>query len=99
MTTTSAAVWRIESAGGARFVEVLPDGTYVADPDTERAVTRFTGRPVEIAPMGTAYTPTGPDDRVWLFLLARYVMPAPVTVHGDPPDIPQVPAGEPGTVH
>lgn len=95
------SMWTVSSADGSRYVKGEHDGKWTADPDTDEAMREGAGQPVPLAPMSELYTPSSPTDPVGLYLLARKLVPGPVTVTGVPPEVPALegwPAGT-GIVH
>lgn len=76
--------WKI--ADGTRWVQD-DAGTLTGDPDTLAGMEEYAGLPVELATMAGVYEPTGSDDPVGRYLLARQLLPGG-TVTGDEPAVP-----------
>ncbi|MCP3801847.1 hypothetical protein NLX83_21510 [Allokutzneria sp. A3M-2-11 16] len=76
--------WRITSTPPARWV--AHDGrSWSADAVTASRMTEWSGRPVELFPLGPIYTPDDAEDQNGLFLLAQQVLPGRHRISGSPP--------------
>jgi hypothetical protein len=95
--------WTVASASQRhRALTFDGPGTWRADPTTTAAVHAATGTAPPLVECGSPYQvdgqDAGPADEVWLYLTARYFIPGPLKVTGEPPRIPLVAPTPPGAV-
>lgn len=92
--------WTVASASQRhRALTFDGPGSWRADAATTAQVHDASGTAPELVACGSPYQgPASPDDEVWLYLTARYFIPGPLKVTGDPPRIPEVAATPPGAV-